>query len=184
MQLTRLNFVAARTSTRGWRMAVLCLGVIALAISGANCFSQYEANAALNEKLQKTRPRAAPKPAISAARQRELQEQVKTVKAAVHQLNVPIFELIKALQPPKDIRVVLLGLDIDSSKGASEGAASNSTGLLKVTAEAKTPQEMTTYVAFLSDQSLFQSVYLVKHELYSSSPEKPYRFLLEAQWQK
>lgn len=184
MQLTRLNFADGRAPARGWRMIILCFGVLALSISGVNWLVQYEENAALNKQLQKTRPRVEPKPTMSAAQQRELQEQVKTVKAAVYQLNVPIFELIKALQPPKDIRVVLLGLDVGSHKGGNEIAESEGGGLLKISAEAKTPQEMTTYVAFLAEQSLFRTVYLLKHEQNAASSEKPYRFMLEAQWQR
>jgi hypothetical protein len=183
MRATRLNFVEILPRARGWRLALLLAGLLGLALAGIDWLSQSEANAAIEARLRQMRPRISPSAPLPAARQRELQEQARAVRIAVRQLNMPISELIRSLQPPQDVRVAVLGFDVGGPHGGadSEGAAS---GTLKISAEARTPQEMTTYVAFLADQHLFKSVYLIKHELNATSPEKPYRFLLEAQWQE
>jgi hypothetical protein len=45
---------------------------------------------------------------------------------------------------------------------------------------------MLNYLAFLNQQPMFSSVYLLKHEMSSNAdaPEHPYRFQLEAQWRQ
>lgn len=64
-------------------------------------------------------------------------------------------------------------------------AASNSpAGSLKITAEAETARDMLNYLAFLGQQPLFRSVYLVKHEQAGSDQVRPVRFQLEAQWRQ
>ncbi len=97
---------------------------------------------------------------------RQLQDQqVKIVGDAVRQLNVPVTRIIKMVQAPGDIHVALLALDLNL-------------GTLKISGEAEGAQDMMNYVAFLSEQPLFSSVYLVKHEQTGNA----YRFQLEAQW--
>ena len=55
---------------------------------------------------------------------------------------------------------------------------------MKIAAEAETAQDMINYLAFLNQQTMFRSVYLVKHEMNMNAPEHPYRFQLEAQWRQ
>lgn len=185
MRLTQLNFISSPPSLYGWRGVLFAAGLLALLGAGADWYFRQKSIANVEMQLSKARSPAPARPVLSAARRRELDEQAKAVRVAVRQLNAPFGALIKSLQPPKDIRVALLGLDLVAGGGkAEEPAGSGASGALKVMAEARTPQEMATYTAFLSDQAIFQSVYLVKHELYATSAERPYRFLLEAQWQE
>jgi Tfp pilus assembly protein PilN len=85
--------------------------------------------------------------------------------------------------------VALLGLDLngqpaqdagDKARAAPQGPA----GSLKIAAEAETARDMLNYLAFLSQQPLFRSVYLVKHEQAAGDQPRPYRFQLEAQWRQ
>lgn len=184
MRLTRLDFVPGPPPVRGWRLALLVFGLLVSIGTGVRWWLQADATAALEGQLSRAQPRAVAIPVRSAARQRKLEMQAKAIGEAVRQLNLPITDLIKTLQPPKDIRVALLGLDVGGKGVGSESDGVNAAGVLKIAAEARTPQEMTTYVAFLGDQPLFRSVYLVKHEIHAASPERPYRFLLEAQWRE
>ncbi len=57
-------------------------------------------------------------------------------------------------------------------------------GALKIGAEAETAQDMINYLAFLNQQPLFKSVYLVKHEMSTTAADHAYRFQLEAQWRQ
>ena len=176
-RVSRIDFVRISPSGGWWRALFLLVALLALGWASARWVIQRDAIQQLSAELRRTQPAPIVKPVRSAAQQRELDSHAKAVSEAVRQLNLPIIALLKEIQPPKDIRIALLGLDV-SGKTNGEGQG----GPLKITAEARTPQEMTTYVAFLADKPMFESVYLVKHELNAASAEKPYRFLLEAQW--
>jgi hypothetical protein len=46
---------------------------------------------------------------------------------------------------------------------------------------------MINYLAFLNQQRMFRSVYLLKHEMTGTAQgggERPYQFQLEAQWRQ
>lgn len=184
MQHTSLPFVFTTPSLRGWRLAILVASVVVLIVSAVRWASQKESIYAVQAKLAQTQPQVVLQPARSAAEERRLDAQLKAIAAAIRQLNMPIGELIKVLQPPKDIRVVLLNLDVSGKGDSGSNEGIGASGVLKIGAEAKTPQEMMTYVAFLAEQRLFKSVYLIKHEISTASREKPYRFQLEAQWRE
>lgn len=177
LRMTHLNFVDTATPLLGWRIAALTLGAALLLSAGSAWVYQKKVSDLLEHQLAQAQPRIVLKPVGSAAELRGREAQVRGVADAVRQLNLPVAELLKALQAPKDVRVALLGLDL-GGKGGADGTAS----LVKIEAEARTPQEMTAYVAFLGDQKLFRSVYLVKHEKNPLSPDKATRFLVEAQW--
>ncbi|MES2151612.1 MAG: hypothetical protein V4508_17680 [Pseudomonadota bacterium] len=174
MALTRLNFCAHGAPLRGWRLALLVAGLLALAASGLQWIVQARASARLEAQLAQAQPRTVLRAPFSATLQREQDQQLKLVADAVRQLNLPVTRLIRTVQAPQDIRVALLGLDLGASAS------------LKLSAEAETAQDMMNYLAFLDEQPLFVSVYLVKHELGmgSSAAERPYRFQLEAQWRE
>jgi hypothetical protein len=179
MRATVLNFIPVAAPVMGWRLLLLLLGACALLAWGQRWQAQNAVNAQLQQQLAQSRPvPKASAPTRSAEQQRDLEAHAKVVAEAVRQLNLPVAKLFAALQPPKDIRVALLALDLNAKTG------SGGSSLLKITAEARTPQEMMAWVAFLDEQALFQSVYLVKHELAVSQGggEPGWRFLLEAQW--
>jgi len=111
----------------------------------------------------------------------------------VSELNIPVPRVLRALQPPRDIRVGLLGLELVAGRerGAEPAGAVDvriSRPTLKVHAEALTSTDMTRYVAFLSDRKLLNHAYLVRHEVpesaagQSGSPRATYRFTVEVVW--
>jgi hypothetical protein len=183
MSLTNLNFIPVAAPLKSWRGLVLLLGVAALVLCAGRWSLQAKANTALQAKLTQIRPPPLAKSRRSPEQQRQLESQAVIVSEAVRQLNLPVADLFKTLQAPKDIRVALLGLDL-SAKGGTTDELGVGGGLLKITAQARTPQEMMSYVAFLDDQQLFKSVYLIKHELELNAAEPSYRFLMEAQWRQ
>jgi hypothetical protein len=200
--MSQLNFLPRATPLEGWRLALLAVGALALLPAGFNWLTQYQAIHKLESQLEQAQPRRITRPALAPAQQKELDLQIKAVADAVRQLNLPVARLIKTIQPPRDVRVALLALDLSGQQAeaaspaeTSTAAAATPSGTLKIAAEAETAQDMINYLAFLNQQPMFRSVYLVKHEMANannatagqnpdSSAERPYHFQLEAQWRQ
>lgn len=180
--VSRVDFLPTAAPLSGWRLAMLAAGVIALVPAAIGWSARQQAVSRLDSQLAQVRPRPVARPARSPAEQRALDQQVKSVAAAVRQLNLPVARLVKTVQPPRDVRVALLALDLNSQPAADAGTSTTPAGALKIAAEAETMQDMINYLAFLNQQPLFQSVYLVKHEMNVNAPEHPYRFQMEALW--
>lgn len=195
---TELNFIRQGASIRWWH-ALLLLAALALLVGWNQRWQQQKQhNRQLQQELDKIVPVAATPVVRSAAEQQDLENRARVIGEAVRQLNLPVASLFKTLQPPKDVRVALIGVDLNAKTGAGSGAAGGANsgansaagnpaggaGVLKIQAEAPNAQQMMAYVAFLDEQPLFKSVYLIKHEVTAASGEAAYRFLLEAQWRQ
>lgn len=103
-------------------------------------------------------------------------DQVLAINSAIRQLNMPVAELLRALNPPQDIRVALLGIDLiddDSDAGLPK---------LKLSAEALSGEDMTRYVGFLDGRRPFVQASLVRHEVMQNVSESPWRFTMELTW--
>lgn len=192
--MSSLNFLPRATPLTGWRIALLAVGVLAMLPSAANWIAQQQTTSRLEARLaaqlaQAQGPRVF-RPALAPAQQRELDLQVKAVAEAVRALNLPVTRLIKTIQAPADVRVALLGLDLNGQPSPEAADSSLPSGALKIAAEAETVQDMINYLAFLNQQPMFSTVYLVKHEMAAApaggaaAPERPYHFQLEAQWRQ
>jgi hypothetical protein len=177
MAAASLNFIRAVARPSPTMLALLAVLALALVASGARSMAQWRNVSRLESELARVQPVAAFVQPLSAAARQQQEQQVKIVGEAVRQLNVPVTRLIKMVQAPNDVHIALLALDLNG-KGESDAKAPS--GTLKIGAEAQSPQDMMNYVAFLSEQPLFASVYLVKHEQAGSA----YRFQVEAQWKQ
>lgn len=194
MSVTRISFVRAAPPLNGWRLVLLAAGIIALLPSASRWLQQANEIQRLETQLAQAQPRRAPQPALTPTQQREQDQQTKVITEAVRQLNLPVARLLKTLQAPADLHVALLGLDLNGQPaqeadaaqagGASAAAIAAPSGSLKIAAEAETAQDMLNYLAFLNQQQMFRSVYLVKHEMASGAAGQAYRFQLEAQWRQ
>lgn len=182
MSFTRVSFVRTAPSLNGWRLALLAAGIIALLPSAARWLQQANEIQGLETQLSQSQPRRAPKPTLTPTQQRDQDQQAKAVAEAVRQLNLPVARLLKTLQAPGDLHVALLGLDLNGQPVQEAGALAS--GSLKIAAEAETARDMLSYLAFLNQQPMFRSVYLVKHELAGGAAGQAYRFQLEAQWRQ
>ncbi|APA66795.1 hypothetical protein [Janthinobacterium sp. 1_2014MBL_MicDiv] len=180
MGLSRLEFLppGATQAFSGWRLALCLAGIAVLLPATVLWLVQAQETRRLEAQLAQLQPARAVRPPLSASQQRERDIELKLVATAVRQLNLPVTRLIKTVQPPRDVRIALLGLDLNAQQG-QDGASA-----LKIAAEAETPQDMLNYLAFLNQQPMFSSVYLLKHEMNANAPEHPYRFQLEAQWRQ
>lgn len=193
MNATRLPLIPALPPLAGWRLALLGMGVAILLAAAMHWLKAYDAAQALQGRIAMVQPHRTAPPPLPATLQREQELQLKVVAEAVRQLNLPVPRLLKTLQAPADMHVALLGLDLNGQPAQENDAATagptpnrqppGPAGSLKIAAEAETAQDMLNYLAFLNQQPLFRSVYLVKHEL-TNGGIHPYRFQLEAQWRQ
>lgn len=109
---------------------------------------------------------------------REETTRVRAVNGAIRALNLPISALLRALLPPRDIRVAVLSVEVMGASSASAGQTSG----VKIVAEARTGAEMARYVGFVAERKPFTGAYLTQHEINESMAERPYRFTVEAIW--
>lgn len=191
--MTRLDFVTRAVPLAGWRLAVLAVGVLMLLPAAVNWVSQRQTvdrlQARLDAQAATLQPQHLTRPALAPAQQQQMDLQVKAVAEAVRQLNLPVTRLLKTIEAREDMRIALLGLDLNGepAQDGEAAAPSRPAGTLKISAEAETAQDMINYLAFLNQQRMFRSVYLLKHEMAGAAPgggERPYQFQLEAQWRQ
>lgn len=170
----------ASTSRSRWPLAVAALTVAAVSL-----FAAWRTAHEVEMLHQRTRVAvdSAQPDRRPATLSREEKTRIVAVNAAIRQMNMPVAALLEAMPPPKDIRVALLSVDL-TGQSQTAAAASNPTSTLRITAEARTGEEMASYVAFLADRRPFIAAYLMRHEVMETQAEKPYRFTLEAVWQE
>lgn len=101
---------------------------------------------------------------------------VKAVNAAINELNMPVGSLLSELKPPRDIAVLLLGVEVQPV-GAAQGSGSK----LKVSAEGGSAYDMARYLAFLASRPAFASAYLVHHEAQQQDGAAHYRFTIDVE---
>lgn len=106
----------------------------------------------------------APKTAIPEA-------QAAAVNGAIMQLNLPWRELQQSVAEATPKGIALLALEPDPRRQA-----------LKITAEAKTADEMIAYIEQLKEQEFFAAAVLARHEIMETDPNRPLRFQVEVQW--
>lgn len=101
---------------------------------------------------------------------------VAAVNTAIRELNLPFAAILRALEPPRDLRVAVLSVT------TTPATSSGQTSMVKIVAEARTGAEMARYVAFLGERKPFTGAHLSEHEIDETALERPYRFTLEAAW--
>jgi hypothetical protein len=178
-----LDAAAAKPAKRAFGRVGAMLAALALAAAG---WAGWQAGATWARLGELRREMAAPSVRLPAprntARSADELARIAAINSAVMSLNLPFAELLSALQPPPDIRVGLLGIDLLAS-GSSAASMSAGTSL-KLSAEAASGAEMTRYVAFIADRRPFVAAYLVNHEVVAADPARPYRFTVEATWRE
>ena len=102
----------------------------------------------------------------------ELQAEIRAVNAAVAQINLPLDDVLRELQPPRDLPVTVLSLDIEGFPGTP----------IRLGGEAASGADMTRYVDFLAGRARIASSRLTRHEVDGARPGQPYRFVVEFTW--
>jgi Tfp pilus assembly protein PilN len=161
-----------RTGLLGWGLAVLALALCAAA--GALGWQMLERQRALDSRLATLRAHAVAPAAVVPAgsvRPQVGESQAAAVNAAVLQLNLPWRALYEAIGAATPKTIALLSLEPDPRRRS-----------MKITAEAKTSDDMIAYIEQLKQQELFSAVALLRHEVNELDPNRPLRFQLDAQW--
>ena len=175
MKPIRIDFAAPglrrtlyRTPLAHWLLVVVGLAMcVGAALGIARMLERQRAREALI--AQAYSGRAAPP--SSAKRSPIPEARANAINGFVQQLNLPWRDLQEAIETATPPNVALLALDPDAK-----------TRNLRITAEAKTSDDMLSYVQSIKEQPFFVSAGLVKHELNDQDPNHPLRFQLDAQW--
>ena len=112
--------------------------------------------------------------------------ELRVVNAAVGRINLALLPLLRALQPPPDIHVTLLGLDLASATarvGETDSLAGPASAPVKLDVEARAALDMTRYLAYLGSRPGLGGVQLMRHELDTAALASGYRFHVEMTWQ-
>ncbi|WP_426340221.1 hypothetical protein ACN9MZ_28975 [Pseudoduganella sp. S-14] len=172
-----LDGVAARPGdTRpAWLVAMVC---VALAGAwGQQAWQVRQAAQQLESKQQlaaRAAQRSAPAPV---AWNRDELARIPAVNAAIRQLNQPVGPVLRALVPPQELQVAVLGVDVGGGQAAGAGR-------LRIQAEARTGADMARYAAFVAQGQHFKDAYLSEHQVAPEAPGQPYRFTVEAVWRE
>ncbi len=178
MQHMKIDFAAAsvRRSLFHTSPALLLLAGAGLLLcvtalsAGWQLSQQQRARAAQLQQVQQRAAALSQRPA-EVAQVAIPPAQAQFVNGAIGQLNLPWRDLQDAVAAATPRQIALLALDPDPRKQ-----------VLKLTAEAKTSDDMVAYVAELKQQELFGSVTLTRHEINDQDPNRPLRFQVEAIW--
>lgn len=178
MKRVRIDFAPPglrRTLFHTPRLAWLLLASSAcLAVPAALYASHYlaEQRAFEAELAERSARVAAPVTVQAAARAPVATEaQAAAVNAAVMQLNLPWRDLHDAVASATPASVALLALEPDAKRR-----------VLRITAEARSSDDMLAYVERVQDLDWFAHVALTRHEINEQDPNRPIRFQLDAQW--
>jgi len=147
-----------------------CLGFV-LVSQVASYREEREQLEALQAAIAARATAARPLPVAATPRFTVAPAQAQAVNDAVMQLNLPWRDLVEAVQAATPSNVALLALEPDAKRRS-----------LRITAEAKSSDDMLAYVAKMEEQGWFGAVALVRHEIAEQEPNRPLRFQISAQW--
>ncbi|OIR16343.1 hypothetical protein GALL_30650 [mine drainage metagenome] len=105
---------------------------------------------------------------------REIKDMALEIKHAndvLNQITLPWDKLFQAVEWSSGKDVALLTIEPDAEKH-----------VVKISGEAKNIEAALNYVRHLSDQEIFNGVYLQSHQVQEQNPERPVRFALIATW--
>lgn len=98
--------------------------------------------------------------------------QAGAVNAAILQLNLPWRDLAAALGEATPNTIALLALEPDAKRRT-----------VRISAEARSSDEMLAYITRLQAEEWFSSVVLLRHEVMEQDPNRPLRFQVSVQWE-
>lgn len=128
---------------------------------------QTEALAAADARRARATPAASPpKPADPAEVTR-----TRVARQVAQNLVTPWADLLESLETSPKQNVALLSVEPSVAKRT-----------LRLTAEARTPQDMLDYLQALQRDERLGGVVLTSHQLQSQTPGQPIRFQLQASW--
>ncbi len=98
-------------------------------------------------------------------------EKARAINQVIASLNLPWSDILNAIEDGAVTDVTVLNLEPQALAK-----------IVKISAEAKTTEEMFAYVEKLGRHPFFRIALLTKHETYEQDPKKPIRFSVEVSW--
>lgn len=103
----------------------------------------------------------------------ETERELKLANEVLQKLSVPWETLFAALERTRGDKIALLAVEPDARKG-----------LVRITAETKTAEDMLDYLRRLGKEPAFSRVSLVSHQIQQQDSERPLRFSLAVNWEQ
>ena len=97
--------------------------------------------------------------------------QIEAINRAIRQLNLPWEQIISEVESRLSPEIALLAFEPQAAHQ-----------LLRLQGEASSAQAMLDFVGDLEDPAFFRKTALIHHEIDESDPNRPVRFIVEAQW--
>ena len=177
MRTLNLDFVRQTSSLR--RLGVILLiAAVATAAYLAQVYVKHSAELEVWQtkwhRLQKAQRKDATEPASNPSQKLEweqLQSELKTANRVIARLSLPWDALFREVEIAVGEQVTLLSVEPDTEKSE-----------LRITAEAKNLTAMLEYIKRLRAIALFKDAHLTSHQIQQQDPQKPVRFVVNAQW--
>jgi hypothetical protein len=97
--------------------------------------------------------------------------EVKQANSIILELSLPWKELFDAFESSRHSDIAVLAIEPDAQKGQ-----------VRISGEAKSLDSLPGYIAYLQKISLFKDVALLNHQIQDQDPQRPVRFMLQANW--
>lgn len=161
-----------RTPRGTWSLLVAAVALVPGLGSSITQYRSLEQNEAFHAaQVARARARAAARAPVAAPVRVVPPAQAGAVNASVQQLNLPWRALHDAVQAATPASIALLALEPDAKKSS-----------VRITAEAKSSDDMIAYVEALQHVDWFSTVLLARHEINEQDRNRPIRFQIDAQW--
>lgn len=173
MDNSRLDFARRRRHISIQSLVWLLIAGTVCTAAGMEYWSAWQAKQRVDEREAQlsTRWRMATASQLPKAAPSMTEAQIDAINQAITQMNLPWEKMFRVFEKSLPDDVALLGLDPDGSKR-----------ILRITAEAKTADDVAVFLETLTDNPIFANVTLVKHEINEKDPNLPIRFRIDAEW--
>lgn len=163
---------ARRVSRAG--LAVLLVAVVALAAGGVEFASALATHSRLADTLaavESRRDAVAAGPSRTAAPDPKELATVRAVRQVSQSLMTPWGDLLESLESVPVQSVAVLSIEPSVSKRS-----------IRITAEARSAQDMLAYLGALQREPRLSAVVLASHQVQTQAPGAPLRFQVRATW--
>lgn len=158
-----------------WMATALAVALlISVGLAALQGFQAMEARQRLAMKDAASRANTPVWQSVASLSTAEL-KRLQAVNKAVSGLNLPVSRLLSALQPPKDIDVGILSLNLNAAEASQA---------IRVVAEAPTQEDMLRYIDFLKGRGPYVEARLKQHERSEGSSGVRYLFTLDVAWNR
>jgi Tfp pilus assembly protein PilN len=173
-QRLRLEFASAATQPSRLGIAMLIAGVALVGGIAVAIAQQWAGNARQRDTLaalQARRVSAADGAKRSTPTDPGEIARVRAVRQVSRNLATPWADVLESLESAPNQSVALLSVEPSAAKRS-----------IRITAEARSAQDMLDYLAALQRDSRLSGVVLVSHQVQARAPGTPLRFQVQAAW--